>query len=123
MINRIVGATAIAFVLLASGCTTVTAAGYYWGNYSKTLYGYAKTPSDQTLTAHVHELERIVAESEKRGLRVPPGIHAELGYLKARGGDASLATAHYESEVRLYPEARPFLDRLAAASAQKKSEP
>lgn len=106
--------------LALGGCaTTVTEAGYYWGDYSKSLYKYTKAPSDQTLAEHTVELERIIEESRKRDLRVPPGIHAELGYIKARSGNAALATAHYESEMQLYPESRLFLERLTAPQTTK----
>jgi hypothetical protein len=109
-----------AFVLLA-GCATVTEAGYYWGKYSHTLYDYTKNPSDETLAAHVEELEEIINESNERELRVPPGIHAELGYIRARQGDNNVAMAHYESEMTLYPESRLFLERLTASNDEESS--
>jgi hypothetical protein len=112
--KRVVMLVATSLIALG-GCATVTEAGYYWGNYSKTLYSYTKAPSDQTLAAHAVELERIITESDKRGLHVPPGIHAELGYIKARHGEDALAMAHYESEMQLYPESRQFLERLASS--------
>lgn len=105
--------------LLLGGCATVTEAGYYWGNYSKTLYKYTKAPSEQTLAEHSVELERIIEESKKRNLRVPPGIHAELGYIKARAGENVVAKAHYESEMQQYPESRLFLERLTASQPTK----
>jgi len=109
----LIGLVAAAMVALA-GCTTVTEAGYYWGDYSKTLYKYTKAPSEQTLAEHSAELERIIEESNKRGLHVPPGIHAELGYIKSRQGYDAVAMAHYQSEMQQYPESRPFLERLTA---------
>ena len=58
-------------MLITSGCATVTEAGYYWGNYSSTLYAYTKSPSEETLQLHLDELESIVEESRERDLRVP----------------------------------------------------
>jgi hypothetical protein len=112
----IVGVAALG---LMAGCKTVTEAGYYWGDYSQTLYNYTKAPSDETLLEHMSELERIIEESGERELRVPPGIHAELGYIKSRQGEDALALAHYESEMRLYPESRVFLERLTTAADEK----
>lgn len=103
-----------------TGCATVTEAGYYWGNYSKTLYAYNKAPSDETLMAHKVELERIIEESKERKLKVPPGIHAELGYYEAGRGEDALAKAHYENEMQLYPESRVFLERLMSATPSTK---
>lgn len=102
-------------LLFLSGCASqVTEAGYYWGNYANTLYVYAKEPSDETLAAHIEELNNIIVESKERELKVPPGIYAELGYIEAKTGDDSAAMAHYEAEMSLYPESRVFLERLTA---------
>ena len=114
--RKIIGALAITSILVLSGCATVTEAGYYWGKYSTTLYNYTKNPSDETLGAHVEELEKIIAESLERELRVPPGVYAELGYIRAKQGNNDVAMAHYESEMALYPESRLFLERLVATS-------
>lgn len=106
---------AIAFTFGLGGCAAqVTEAGYYWGNYANTLYEYAKDPSEDTLAAHVEELKLIIAESNERDLKVPPGIYAELGYIEAKKGQDSEAMTHYEAEMNLYPESRVFLERLTA---------
>jgi hypothetical protein len=107
-------AVAAALVVLSGCASQVTEAGYYWGNYANTLYVYAKEPSDETLAAHVEELNKIIAESTERGLKVPPGIYAELGYIEAKAGDDGAAMSHYEAEMNLYPESRIFLERLTA---------
>jgi len=120
--RKVIGVLAITAVLALSGCATVTEAGYYWGKYSTTLYEYTKNPSDETVAAHVEELENIIAESRERDLRVPPGVHAELGYIKAKQGDGATAMAHYESEIALYPESRVFLERVVASSKTEEQE-
>lgn len=96
-----------------SGCAAqVTEAGYYWGNYANTLYAHTKSPSEETLAQHIEELQKIIAESKERELKVPPGILAELGYIEASRGNDEAALAHYEAEMQLYPESRVFLERL-----------
>ena len=121
--RKIIGILVVAAVMTLSGCaTTVTEAGYYWGKYSSTLYDYTKNPSDETMAAHVEELEEIISESAERGLRVPPGVHAELGYIRAKQSDGAAAMAHYESEMALYPESRLFLERVVAASRTEEQE-
>ena len=120
--RKIIGVLAIAAVLALSGCATVTEAGYYWGKYSSTLYDYTKNPSDETVAAHVEELENIITESAERELRVPPGVYAELGYIRAKQGDGATAMAHYESEMALYPESRLFLERVVASSQTEEQD-
>ena len=103
-----------------AGCNTVSPAGYYWGDYSDTLYAYTKAPSSETLAAHTAELEDIIQESQERNLKVPPGIHAELGYIMANRGDSQQAVAHYQAEMQLYPESRLFIERLIAQTNDTK---
>ena len=110
---KIITSCLVASLFFLGGCAaTVTEAGYYWGDYSQTLYNYTKDPNQTTLAAHVEELEDIISTSDEKGLKVPPGIHAELGYIKARQGNDALAMGHYEKEMSLYPESRLFLERL-----------
>lgn len=117
--NRNSAVLVVAALIALAGCQTVTPAGYYWGNYSKTLYAYTKSPSQETLAEHTAELQRIIEEAQKRNLRVPPGIHAELGYIEARRGDSALAMAHYQSEMQQYPESRAFVERLSTQADPK----
>lgn len=113
----------LASLVLLGGCAaTVTEAGYYWGDYSQTLYKYTKDPNETTLAAHVAELEDIIETSNEKGLKVPPGIHAELGYIKARQGNDTLAMGHYEKEMSLYPESRLFLERLTVETSKGSDE-
>ncbi|WP_396160135.1 hypothetical protein, partial [Flavobacterium sp.] len=47
-------------LVLLTGCATVTEAGYFWGDYSSSLYRYTKDPSKETLTAHIATLEKMI---------------------------------------------------------------
>lgn len=104
---------------LLVGCATVTEAGYFWGDYSSSLYRYTKDPSKETLMAHIATLEKMIVEAERRDLRVPPGIHAELGHLKGKQGDAVARDQHFVAEIGLYPESRVFVEKLIATPPQK----
>jgi hypothetical protein len=106
-------------LVLLTGCATVTEAGYFWGDYSSSLYRYTKDPSKETLTAHIATLEKMIEEADKRDLRVPPGIHAELGHLKGKQGDSVARDQHFVAELGLYPESRVFVERLIATPPQK----
>lgn len=110
---------AISLSAVLVGCATVTEAGYFWGDYSNSLYRYTKEPSKETLTAHIATLEKMIVEAEKRDLKVPPGIHAELGHLKGKQGDPVSRDQHFVAEIGLYPESRVFVERLIATPPQK----
>jgi len=98
-----------------SACVSVSDAGYYWGNYNKTSYMVVNEPSKKSLEAHVVELNRIIDESQKKDLRVPPGIYAELGYSLSKLGRSTESDKYFEMEGELYPESQAFLDKITDA--------
>lgn len=108
-----------AIFMLMTGCASVTESGYYWGGYSETYYDYIKTPSTETLTRHIEELYKIVDVSKEKSLKVPPGIYAEIGYIKEKLGKSDESAAYYLLESELYPESKPFIERLIADNNKK----
>ena len=104
----------IFFILI--GLTITGCAGkkpmYYFGDYSKTYYTYVKKQNDESLSDHKQELERVISESEKEGIPVPPGIYAELGYLNLMGKNTKEAVRLFQVELKLYPESRVLMERL-----------
>jgi hypothetical protein len=99
---------------LLSGCSSVSTGGYYWGEYSESYFSLVKDRNAETISNRVKALEEIVSESASRDLRVPPGIHAELGMIYMDAGRGDEGMAQFETEVILYPEAKPFIERLLA---------
>ena len=93
-------------------CSGVSPGGYYWGSYSYTYHSMLKEPSSETADAHESSLRDIIAKSAEKNLRVPPGIHAELGNLLAKKDMPQEAIAEYEAEQALYPESGIFLQKL-----------
>lgn len=107
----------LVFPLLAlfiiTGCTTTNVnTGYYWGNYSGTLYSLKTSPGEKSLSNHIKELQSIVDYSNKKGIRVPPGVHAELGYRLAQNKQSSMAKDELNKEIIAYPESRSFIERV-----------
>lgn len=92
---------------------------YYWGDYSKSLYGSCKEPTEANLLKHKQVLENIVDESNKRNLRVPPGVYGELGYIYFRQGKNVEAIKYFDLEEKTYPESKVFMQRLTQAAKAK----
>jgi len=117
------------FVIFLTGLTlTGCAAGpkpmYYFGDYSKTFYTYVKNQNDESLSKHKQELERIISESEKETMPVPPGIYAELGYLNLMNNNIKEAVRLFQVELKLFPESSILMERLIQnAQAREKGEP
>jgi len=96
--------------ILITGCAPQPM--YYWGNYSDTLYKYKKNATPEMLDAHKTELLSIISKSEQKGLRVPPGVSAELGYILLLQGLNDQAIYYLEKEKSNYLESTQFIDDL-----------
>jgi hypothetical protein len=102
----------IALAIVISGCATQRQPMYAWCNYSDSLYQCKKNESPETLEQHVQVLERILAESNTRNLRIPPGVCAELGYYYATRNNPGKALELFRREKQIYPESSLLMDRL-----------
>ena len=83
---------------------------YYWEDYSKTLYKYKKDLTPEMLDKHKIELLKIIEKSEKKDVRVPPGVNAELGYIFLIEGQKDQAILYLKKEKLTYPESTKFID-------------
>lgn len=107
-------------LLFFTGCAAkITESGYYWGEYSESYYEYIKSPSEETVTNHFNTLNHIINKSSELGLKVPPGVYAELGFITANRGAPKDGVPFYEEEVKLYPESKHFIERLITGSKEK----
>tara|TARA_R110001599_G_C12254758_1_gene659946 strand:- start:1517 stop:1870 length:354 start_codon:yes stop_codon:yes gene_type:complete len=102
--------TALTCFLIA-GCAG-KAPRVYWGDYSETLYDLKKEPSESTATAHVVELEEIIAKSDSWGILPPPGVCAELGKTYFEQGKKDLAIQFINKESEHYPESKHLMSQL-----------
>ena len=96
-----------AVAVLVAGCAPTTK--YNWDNYSQSLYDYQKDATAQA--AYQAALERIIA-SDGPNRKAPPGIFAELGYLKLASGDTKGAIALFEREKSSWPESSLMMDKV-----------
>lgn len=102
--------TAFFLLFLASligGCATAPIT-YHYGDYSKTLYHTKKDNTPESILKHKQELEDIIKVSNKKGIRVPPGIYCEYAYMLAKQGNAD-ANKYFALEITTYPESAKFV--------------
>lgn len=97
-------------LIALTGCSQNLKNGYYWDNYSQTQYAYLKNATPQTLEKHIETLEKIVSVSNRRGLRVPPGIYTELAFMTRLHNPEADISEYLDLEVGVYPEAAKFVD-------------
>ncbi|EWY36026.1 hypothetical protein N825_31890 [Skermanella stibiiresistens SB22] len=103
--------------ILCVGCAPATK--YHWGDYSSSLYDYHRDPTAQA--GYRKSLERILASGEPEK-RVPPGIYAELGYLKLSSGDTAGAVALFEKEKAVWPESAVMMDKTILSTRANKDK-
>jgi hypothetical protein len=108
---KIKGLIIISAVVLLSACNT-TQGGLYWGSYSDTLYDYKKEPGDKSRQQHVKSLNDIITTSDKKGIRVPPGVLIELAIMEIESGSPESANSLLDRELSLYPESRTLVLEL-----------
>lgn len=113
----------VLFCSLFAGCATANKPMYSWGDYSSSLYSVKKDASDDNVTKHKQVLLRIMDDSKEKGLRVPPGVYCEYGYILIKEGKADDALSYLDLEEQTYPESKVFIQRLKSQVAQKKERP
>mgnify|MGYP000023222846 CR=1 FL=1 len=84
---------------------------YYWGDYSDTSYQYQKTPTAETMAAHIATLEKIIERSLDEGRRVAPGLAYELAMLEIERGSPSRGRQLLLLELTNYPESSVMVNR------------
>lgn len=96
----------LGWLAVLAGCAAPQT--YYYGKYSQTLYRSAKDQTPEALAAHKKALLDVIDTTEKKNLRVPPGICLEYGYILAKEGSTE-AERFFALEVKTYPESERFV--------------
>lgn len=104
--------------LLLTGCAVQNKGLYQWGSYETQIYAmYAeggKSSPQEQITALESDLEKARAANRP----LPPGFQAHLGYLYFQTGKLDQAVAAFETEKQLFPESRPYMDRLISQATR-----
>lgn len=119
MIKQILMAVLASAAFLMSGCAGQKPM-YEYGNYSETYYQLKQNGDAATTTAWKTSLEESIEKSNAQGIRVAPGINANLGYLYLKVNDTDKAISFFNAEKILYPESTVFMDKLIKKAALMK---
>lgn len=95
-------------VMIFGGCATSSL--YQWGGYDQALYAGYKDPTK--MEAMRLKLEAHIAEMEKSGQKVAPGLYAELGTLYLQSGVSDKAIVLYSRERETWPESRGLMTAM-----------
>ena len=103
-----------ACIVVLAGCasppekTTV----YRWGIYEPLMHLSYFEPGEADPSTQAQRLGEDIARTQAEGKRVPPGVHAHLGFLHYKLGDLESARAHFLRERELFPESATFINGL-----------
>ena len=109
--NKILTSVLATFTLLMSGCGGHQPM-YEYADYSESYYQLKQNGDAETTGEWKVALEDSIKESNEEGLRTPPGINANLGYLYLRVNDDDKAISFFNVEKKIYPESTVFMDKL-----------
>ena len=95
---------ALVLLALLAGCASDP-----WSDYPDSLYESLKEDTAEARREHAELLGEIIAYSEKKGSRPPPGVHAELAYYQSLLGEKDRVEDLLRREQEIYPESAPFV--------------
>jgi hypothetical protein len=96
---------------LTAGCA-VKPEIYSWGVYEDLIYEMYAEPGAADPDTQVARLSGDITRTESEGRRVPPGVHAHLGYMYYLTGNTDAAVAEFATEREQFPESAVFIDGI-----------
>jgi len=121
-LKRFARAGALAVALFTSACSAQSSSLYRWGDYEDVLYDLYIRPGKADPTAQLSRLTEDVTRTQAAGQRVPPGVHAHLGYLYYSQGQLDAAYEQFATEKALFPESAHFVDGILARMTKQKQD-
>ena len=85
---------------------------YDWGGYESSLYVMYIQAGEFKHHEALADLSKEVEKTNAKGLSVPPGKYAHLGYLSYLAGDTAAASGYFQAEKQAFPESAKFMDRM-----------
>lgn len=102
----------IASIALAAVSCTTEKPLYNYKGYDDAVYAYTKTGDDQSTENLIKIYEKLIAKPGGTRKAPPPGVCADYGYILVRKGEVAKGKALLIKETVLYPESKPFVDRI-----------
>lgn len=113
-------------IAVAVGCAMSACAPktiYSWGHYEDLVYNTYATPGKADTTTQVAVLTEDIDKAQAAGKKVPPGVHAQLGFAYYQQGNPDAAMAQFKAEEQLYPESSRFIDGILKRMQQPSQTP
>jgi hypothetical protein len=109
--RRLAAALGAALLLVGSGCAKPVLI-YRWGVYESLVYDMYAKPGEADPVTQTAKLTEDIARTHAEGARVPPGVHAHLGFLYYSQGQVDSAYQEFAIEKQLFPESTVLIDGI-----------
>ncbi len=109
----------VLLVLVVALCSSCSRGLYNWCDYEKTSFNYYKKQSPQAMEDLMLTYQTMINKQRQSKRKVlPPGIHAEFGYLLLKKGRKAEGVEQMNEEMDLYPESKIFISRIVKLAEQ-----
>lgn len=98
-------------IILSVGCASSSNL-YYWGEYQKLVYDMYNKPGSAAPEVQIEKLTRDIQRADSRGIPVPPGVFAHLGFMYAAVGNQGDAMASFDEEKERFPESHVLINGM-----------
>jgi hypothetical protein len=85
---------------------------YSWGKYEQASYNYLKKADEKSTELIIKEYKSVINKQKGTRKMIPPGMHADYGFLLIQKGNMADGIANLKKEINLYPESKIFIDRI-----------
>ncbi|PTN08694.1 DUF4810 domain-containing protein [Mangrovibacterium marinum] len=103
--------TAFILMLTISSCTTQKPL-YNWKGYDNAVYAYTKNADESSIEDLTKIYDKLIEKPAGTRKTPPPGVCADYGYILIKKGDIAKGKELLIKETVLYPESKPFIDRI-----------
>ncbi len=101
----------LGILIVLSGCA-VSPPYVYYGNTSHNYYRYVKKRDANSLEQYKKSLEYVFDYSEKKGIKVPPGLYCDYALIMLTLDHNDLAKEYFQKEKDNWNESQPLMDFL-----------
>lgn len=98
-------------IFLNVGCASSSNL-YYWGEYEELVYNMYNKPGSATPEVQIDKLTQDIQKADSRGIPVPPGVFAHLGFMYAAAGNQNDAMASFNEEKERFPESHVLVNGM-----------
>jgi hypothetical protein len=111
-IRLMTAALSLVATAFVTGCAHREPPLYQWGSYEDLVYDMYVNPGKAEPGVQIERLTEDIQRAQAEGQRVPPGVHAHLGYMHFVQGNQGEALHEFATERELYPESAVFIDGM-----------